>query len=308
METTGAVARKRAAIREIERSETFRAVRARSRYDDLQVVIPDDGGRYADTIRVRATEDGEDGGVALGLLDRPGDDGDPVPAGFVDAVADRLDRWQDASTADGVVSLQDWGRRPRPWLARDPAGQTIAEWDPSGVAARLRAALGLALSVTTCHRQGVVHAGIDPGNVVFPADSLAEQPRPLLDNVGLMHALRAYCQPAKCLDPRYAAPEYYDDSYGAVDHLTDVYGLGAVCYHVLTDRPPFRGSYADVRAGVLDDAPTDPTTLNASLPAPVDDVLAKALAKDKLVRYENAAQFRSDLERVCDRSGFRVTA
>ncbi|MFB6166178.1 MAG: hypothetical protein ABEJ31_13535 [Haloarculaceae archaeon] len=308
---SAAARQKRAAIRRIEGSDAFRAIRACCVFDDLQVVEPRDGGRYVDAIRVRADHDGDVRGVSVGLVDRPQDDTtadatERLPVGFPDAVADALARWQRVCHADGVVTVHDWNHEPRPWLARDPVGETLAEWDCPDTAVALRNALSIAESVAGLHRQGVIHAGLDPGNVVFPGDALVEHPTPLVDNVAMMHALREYFEPSAYLDPRYAAPEYFDDGFGGIDQATDVYQLGAVVYHCLTGRAPFRGTYGEVREGVLSAEPDQVSAHNASLPDPVDDIIAKALAKRKLMRYESASQFRADLRGVCERSGFSV--
>jgi hypothetical protein len=290
---------RRRKIDEIEGSDTFQLVREHSRFEDLAVVKPHDGGRYADSVRARALDDGTERGVALGLLDRPEDNRDR----YVDAMADKLARWHAAGDAAGVLAIRDWGRSPRPWVAKDPTDETLAEWRPPGTAARLECAHRIARAVAVCHRQGVIHGGLDPGNVVFPAGPLDETPRPALDNVGFMLAFRDFFEPADYLDPRYAAPEYFDDSYGGIDQCTDVYQLGAVLYHCFTGRAPFRGTYSDIRQGVLEADPRPPTELNASLPAALDEVMAKALAKQKLVRYETASQLRADIERICERCG-----
>jgi len=291
---------KRREIDEIEGSDTFLAIRERTVFDDLAIVEPRDGGRYADTVRACAIEDDEEEcGVALGLLDRPEDD----RAGYADAMADKLARWQAAGHAAGILTIRDWGREPRPWLAKEPIEETLAEWQPTDTAARLDCAHKIARAVAACHRQGVIHAGLDPGNVVMPDGQLAAEPRPALDNVGCMLAFREYFEPADYLDPRYAAPEYFDDSYGGIDQSTDVYQLGAVLYHCFTGRAPFRGTYADIRQGVLDGEPTPPTELNASLPDPIDEIITKALSKRKLTRYETASQLRGDIQRICERCG-----
>jgi hypothetical protein len=299
---------KRADIEAIESSPLFRAIRRQCRFDDLEVVLPRDGRRYADTIRARAITGREERGTALRLLDRPdADDDTEAPADFGDAVAESLARWQGAGATDGVVTVHDWACEPRPWLATEPVEETIAEWTPPSVAARLRCGVQLAESVANCHRQGVVHAGLDPGNVVMPADALTERRRPLLDNVGLMFALREHFSLPEYLDPRYVAPEYLDESYGSIDHSTDIYQLGTVLYRLFTDRPPFDGDGDAVRDAVLSADPPAPSERNAELPDPVDEVVRKAISKRKLVRYETASQLRVDLRHACAQAGYEVT-
>jgi serine/threonine protein kinase len=109
--------------------------------------------------------------------------------------------------------------------------------------------------------------------------------------------MRAYVDPASLLDPRFAAPEYFDRGYGDVDHATDIYQLGAVVYYLVTGRPPFQGTYSEVRTGVLDATPPRPSEINPEIPTWLDDILRTAMAKQKLTRYETAAQVARELER-----------
>lgn len=210
--------RAREAIRKVESSAVFRLVRSRSRFDDLAVVRPADGGRYADAIRARAVLDGEEHGVSVGLFDRP-DDG---RAGFAADVDAALDRWQAAGRDAGVVTVHDWAVEPRPWVATDPVGPALASWDRPAVPTRFDCALAVAEAVAGLHNRGVVHAGLDAGNVVARLDTLATTPEPVLTNVALMDSFREHFRPADYLDPRYAAPEYYDRSFGRIDQATDL--------------------------------------------------------------------------------------
>lgn len=203
--------------------------------------------------------------------------------------------------------MHDWADEPRPWLATEPVEEPIVAWEPPSMAARLRCGLRLADSVASCHRQGVVHAGIDPGNVVRTGDAFTENCRPLLDNVGLLFALREYFDLGDYLDLRYAAPEYVDESYGSIDHSTDIYQLGTVLYRLFTDRAPFEGSESEVREQVVTTQLPAPSEYNDALPDSIDEIVRKATAKRKLLRYETATQLRADLARICERAGYDVS-
>ncbi len=299
-----ATQQKRADIEHIEASDHFQAIRSQCRFDDLEVVLPRDGRRYADTIRARARTDSDETGIAVRLLDQPDSDADD--SDYAEAVGEQLARWQGTSSIEGVVTVHDWGRDPRPWLATEPVEEPISEWDPQSVDARLRCGLQLAESVANCHRQGVVHAGLDPGNVVRSGDELTEAWHPKLDNVGVLFALREYFDLEEYLDLRYAAPEYFDARYGSIDHSTDIYQLGTVLYRLFTDRAPFDGDDSEVHDQVLTTEPPAPTEVNPALPDAVDDVIWKATAKRKLVRYETATQLRADLKRSYEKAGVDV--
>lgn len=286
--------KKRAEIDEIETSALFETIRDQCRFEDLTIVLPRDGHRYADTIRARAHADGEESGVAVRLPDRPDD---PTDA-YRDAIARNLARWQGACSAAGIVRVHDWAPEPRPWVMTEPVEQPLAEWDPPSMMARLECGIELTETVASCHQQGVVHGGIDPHNVVVPVDELSYHSRPQLDNTALMLTFREHFDPTEYLDVRYMAPEYVDSSYGAIDQATDIYQLGMVLYHLLTGEPPFPDG-DDLQDHVLDTELPAPTDTEPSLPDGVDEIIAKATAKQKLVRYETASRLWRELDRVC---------
>jgi len=278
-----------------ETPETFAAIGALSSFDRLSAVAEGCEERFATGYRCRAVEDDEERGVATRLFERP-DECDRLD--FAADLTKRLSRWRALADGEHVVDLVEWGDRPRPWVATQPVDASLAERDRPPVDEALAQAEQLADAVAHCHRHGTVHAGIDPRSVVFRGDALSGLERPMLDNVGLMHAFREYFQPANYLDPRFAAPEYFDTDFGRIDAATDVYGLGATCYYLFTGRPPYSGSYCEVREGVLDGRPPAPSAVNEAIPEALDSVLGKAMAREKMKRYDAVEGFRKDLEAV----------
>jgi len=291
-EGSAALARRAARIREAQQSRAFRAIARRSGFTDLQVVAPETERRYASVLRARGRRDGGEHGLAVRLFRAPDAAGE--------AVADRVGAWA-AVDHEGVVTVADHGRRPRPWAITEYVGETLAGRGRLPPEQALSHARRLAAGLAALHQHGVVHGGVDPTNVVYAADAI-DRPAPMLDNVGLVAAYREPFDPADYLDPRYAAPEYFDSRFGALDGATDVYGLGATLYRAVTGHPPFEGSYADIRRQVLRDRPPAPSRV-ADVPAGLDEVIAKATAKQKLTRYETAERLYRDVCRVCERSG-----
>ena len=271
-----------------------RLVEDASRFDRLSVLAPRDPQRYGDVFRTIGTVGRESVPVALRLLDGPAE---PATAEkFRAALGRRLDDWLAVSSIDGVLSLYDWGADPLVWATTTYAGETLRDSESVPFDEALWQAAELGATVAALHERGVVHAGIDPGNVVYYGNLLeaGERQSPVLDNVGLLHAYRYVANPASYLDPRFAAPEFFDRGRGRIDHATDIYHLGAVCYRLVTGEPPYAGDFSTVRRRVLSASPPRPSDV-VEAPAALDDRVAKAMGKRKLARYETAAQVTREL-------------
>ena len=84
-----------------------------------------------------------------------------------------------------------------------------------------------------------------------------------------------------------------------LDGRSDLFSFGAVLYQMATGTMPFRGdSTGIVFDGILNRAPVPPTRLNSDLPHKLEDVINKALEKDRELRYQNASDIRTDLQRL----------
>lgn len=270
------------------------AIAARSRFDQLHILATYDRGRYAEDYRALVGRGSDRRAVTLRLLHLPDEQG-AHPA-FEDGVRDALDQWTAVDDHDHVLSLLDWGLEPRPWLATAVPGETLATQDLDGPRA-LSAVIALADAVAHLHRNDVVHGGIDPETVAYPRDVLEDddQDPPLLNDVGLLSVYRFHVDPATVLDPRFAAPEYYDRAFGRVDAATDVYHLGALVFSLFAGRPPYDGSVDQVRAAVTDERVPVPGDVASGVPERVDEVVRKAMAPRKLTRYEAVEHLQQDL-------------
>ncbi len=155
------------------------------------------------------------------------------------------------------------------------------------------------------HRAGIVHRDIKPGNVMMTEAGQVKVmdfgiARAMGDAGQTMTQTSMVVGTAQYLSPEQARGE-------TADARSDLYATGCVLYELLTGRPPFIGdSLVSVAMAHVKEAPTPPSALNPSIPPAVDAVVLTALAKDRLQRYQSAAEMRADLERA--RAGMPVAA
>lgn len=101
--------------------------------------------------------------------------------------------------------------------------------------------------------------------------------------------------------PAFMAPEQARGETGAVDERTDVYGLGAILYQILTGQGPFRGpTVTEVLERVRLQPPTPPHEVSDQAPRPLEAICLKALAKAPEDRYQNAGDLVAELQRWLD--------
>ncbi len=96
----------------------------------------------------------------------------------------------------------------------------------------------------------------------------------------------------------YAAPEQFSDSR-STDDRTDIYQLGAVFYELFTGQPPFEGEMFTVMEQIKTETPTPPSAI-ADVPAALDEILLRTLAKKPDDRYSDILYMRDDLQKLFD--------
>ncbi len=164
---------------------------------------------------------------------------------------------------------------------------------PLAQAARIISQLAPALDAA--HAAGLIHRDIKPDNVLFDH---TDQPY-LADFgvVGVMQTATILTRSGVIGTPEYMAPELTRP--GGLSPLVDVYAMGAMLFEMLSGRPPYR---ADTPIGALIAHVTEPIpdvrTLQPALPADVQRVLERALAKDARERYQSAGALAADLAAV----------
>jgi len=164
----------------------------------------------------------------------------------------------------------------------------------------------LARTVHYAHEHGIVHRDIKPGNILLDATG-----QPHLTDFGLARLAETESSVTHTIEvlgtPSYMAPEQARGNKAEITGATDVYGLGAVLYHLLTGHPPFIGAttYETVRR-VLDNEPRQPRLLNSKIDRELSTICLKCLEKDPHHRYLSALALAEDLERWLRREPIRA--
>ncbi|MCZ7574997.1 MAG: tetratricopeptide repeat protein [Ardenticatenaceae bacterium] len=163
---------------------------------------------------------------------------------------------------------------------------------PLGEIARLLEPLADALD--HAHAQGAVHRDIKPTNILFTVRG-----EPVLTDFGiakiLSDAVQLSASGSVVGTPAYMSPE--QAASGPVDPRSDLYSLAVVLYEMATGRVPFQGdSPTAVMLQHLTDSPPPPRTLNPNLPAAVEAVILRALAKQPEQRFASAGELARAFE------------
>jgi tRNA A-37 threonylcarbamoyl transferase component Bud32 len=178
-------------------------------------------------------------------------------------------------------------------------GGSLAEREPGAVAPARAAALvePIARMLHAAHALGVVHRDLKPGNVLLTADGT-----PKLTDFGIARVTspgaRSWTdQLTRELTvlgtPEYMAPEQANPKFGPVGPATDVYGLGAVLYHLLTGRGPTQTGGRWERSPAI----IPPRDLNRAVPLDLEAVCLKCLESAPANRYPTAEAVADDLAR-----------
>jgi serine/threonine protein kinase/tetratricopeptide (TPR) repeat protein len=181
---------------------------------------------------------------------------------------------------------------------------------PLAPAEVIRLGVQMAEGLAAAHEQGIVHRDLKPGNLRVTTDGRLKildfglaQIVPQASADGLTETLTKAQDTSGTLP--YMSPEQLSGE--VVDARSDIWAAGAVLYEMATGKRPFAQPVpALMISAILNQAPEPPRKINPAVPAGLDAVIVKALARDRALRYPTAGDLGAELGRPTTLSGTAI--
>lgn len=205
------------------------------------------------------------------------------------------------------------GRTLRKAIADYHEHRKRGDVDPLELPKLLQTFVSISQAIAYAHSRGVIHRDLKPDNVVLGGFGEVlvldwglpkiigraedDQPHPSLALSDEATAEATIAGQALGT-PAYMAPEQAEGRLDLIDGQTDVYGLGAILYEILTGCPPHRGqNLYEILYRIAEGETPRTIAVEQSTPAALDAICAKAMARDRQVRYSGAAELAEEIQR-----------
>jgi serine/threonine protein kinase/Tol biopolymer transport system component len=278
------------------------AVSAGTRFGPYEIIALVGAGGMGEVYRARDIRLHRD--VAIKVL--------PQTSQLTDAAEARLAREARAIASlnhSNICTIYDVGQTEgRPFLVMELLeGESLYERlraGPFPAAAVLEHGIALADALDAAHARGLIHRDLKPANIF-----LTKRGQTKVLDFGLAKDVASFetvtfevgghvTDPAVTIGTlAYMSPEQLRGE--PLDSRTDIFSLGLVLYEMATGRHAFSAPTGPlIWAAILRAEPAAPSAVRTNLRARLDDIILKALEKDRELRYQSAAELRTDLKRV----------